>query len=156
MVLEPRADARDDCGREQELPVHAEVPDPRLEDDDEPDRDEEQRSNAHGGVLPRCKLDAAGPDVLVVLNWVDADRGEDDRAGAEGEQERQDRAHENIADGPQPGVPAGRLARGQRLSEFGGSAGRVGHAAFPPTMSSPISAARTARCRRRPQHAHAT
>ena len=63
VLLEARTDAGDHSGSEQELSVHAEVPDPRLEDDDEADGDEQQRGDPYG-ASPATPRSSKPPDQM--------------------------------------------------------------------------------------------
>ena len=84
---------------------------PRLKTTIRPTAMSSSGAHPHGRVLPGRELEAPGPDVLVVLDRVDADRPQDDRARAEREDERQDRAHEEVADAAEPRRPPRRLLR---------------------------------------------
>ena len=92
-----------------------------------------RRGDAHERVLPRRELDTARVDVLVVLNRVDADRDEHDGPRADREDERQDRAQEEVADPPEL-RPSGSRIEARRLRS---SVAVVSVMRLPPTISSP-------------------
>ena len=121
--------------REQELPLVAEIPDVRAEDDDQAERDRGQRRGTHQAVLPGRELDAPAIDVEVEPERVVPECRDQDPAGNERQQEREHGADDEI------GEPREGRRRPHALGGVLDGRGHVAHAALLPTISSPMRSA---------------